>query len=81
MCRNIGQLCEAAVVDLLRPAGRVEPNDLDEHGIEKIGDRRVVERQVPVLADACAHDVGRFGLEPIFVIEACLQRALDIFAW
>ena len=71
---------EAAVVDLLGAAGRVEPDHFDEHGIEKIGDRRIVERQVSVLADPRTHDVGRLGSEPILVVEARLERPPGLFA-
>ena len=80
MCRHVGRLCEAAVVELLGAAGRVEPDHLDEHRVEEVGDRRIVERQVAVLADAGADDVGRLGLEQVFVVEAGLQRALDLLA-
>ena len=61
MGRDVVEPLEAAVVELLITAGRVEPHDLDEDRVEEVGDRRVIERQVAVLADARADDVGRVG--------------------
>ena len=75
MCGHVGGLGEAAVVDLLDAAGRVEPDHLDEHGVEKISNRGIVECQVAVLADARADDVGGLCLEEVLIFEACLQAA------
>ena len=80
MSRDVVELLEAAVVELLGAAGRVEPHHLDEHGVEEVGDRRVVERQVAVLADARADDVGRLGPQQVLVVEARLQRPLGLLA-
>ena len=46
-----------ALVDLLQAAGRVELDHLDVERVVEVGDRRVVERQMPVLTDAEAAQV------------------------
>ena len=48
---HVLDLLEAAVMNLLAAAGLIEPDHLDQNRIEEVGDRRVVEGQVTVLAD------------------------------
>ena len=72
MRRHIFQAGETTVVDLLEPTKLVEANDFDEERIEKIGDGRVVERQVAVFADPRADDVGRFETQRSFILQANL---------
>ena len=50
---HVLDLLEAAVMNLLAAAGLIEPDHLDQNRIEEVGDRRVVEGQVTVLADTC----------------------------
>ena len=60
-------------VDLLRPAGPVELDHLDVEGIVEIGDRRIVEREMPVLSDAETTQVQRMGPQ-----ELCIAPAFDV---
>src|SRR5277367_6187683 len=69
---------EAAVIELLSSAGGVEPHDLDQDRVAEVGDRRVIECQMAVLADARANNVGRVGQEQILVEKTRLQRALSL---
>ena len=46
-----------ALVDLLQAAGRLELDHLDVAGVGEVGHRRIVEGQVPVLADPEAAQV------------------------
>ena len=57
--RDVGQRREAAVVHLLAPARVVERHDLHARRVGEVRHRRVVERQVAVLADAEADEVDR----------------------
>ena len=61
MCGHRGDVGEVSFADLLAPARVVELHDLDVEGIGEVGDGRVVERQVTVLADAEAAQVERVG--------------------
>ena len=61
-------------------AGRVEPDDLDQDRVEEVGHGRVVEREVAVLADPGADDVGRLGAEQVLVVQAGPQRPIGLLA-
>ena len=50
-------------MDLLEPAGLVERDLLDRQRVVEVGDGRVVEGDVPVLADAHADDVDLNSLQ------------------
>ena len=50
---------EVTFADLLPTAGGVELHDLHVERVVEVGDGRVVEREVPVLADAEAAEVER----------------------
>ncbi len=76
----VGEAFEAAVVDLLIAAGGVEPDQLDENWVEEIGDGRVIESEVAVLADPRTDDIGRLGEQPVLVGQAGLHRAVCLFA-
>src|SRR4051794_12553367 len=80
MSRHVVDREETAVVDLLLAAGLVEADDLDQKGVEEIGDGRVVEREVAVLADPRANDVGGLGAENFLVVEARLQGPRRLLA-
>ena len=72
MCRHISKVGKALVVNLLLPAHRVELDDLDLLGVVQIGDRRIVEREMTVDADAEAHDVDR-GLAEKGRVTCCFR--------
>ncbi len=80
MGRHVVEPLEAAVVELLATARGVEPDHLDQDRVEEVGDRRVVERQVAVLADSGADDVGRLVEEPLFVGEGRPERPIGLLA-
>ena len=50
---------EVAFAHLLLTAGGVELHDLHVERVVEVGDGRVVEREVPVLADAEAAEIER----------------------
>ena len=50
---------EVALVHLLEPARPIELDDLHVEGVVEVGDGRVVEGQMAVLADAEAAEVER----------------------
>ena len=77
---HVGEAVEARVVDLLVSAGRLEPDHLDEDRVEEVRDRRIVECQVAVLADPRADDIGRFRSEDLFIVQARLERPVDLLA-
>src|SRR4051794_38025336 len=62
---HVFELVEAAVIELLSTTGGVEADYLDQDRIEKVGDRRIVERQVAVFSHPGADDVDRFVEEPL----------------
>jgi hypothetical protein len=76
-----GEALEATVVDLLIAARPIEPDDFDENRVKEIGDGRVIESEVAILADPRADDIGRLCEQPVFVGQAGLQRAVGVFAW
>ena len=66
-------IIEGSTADLNKPnAVAVDASYFGELAVEKIGDGRVVERQMPVLADTRADDVGRLGQQHLFVGQAGL---------
>jgi hypothetical protein len=71
---------EAAVVNLLDPAGVIEPNYLDQYRVFQVGNGGIIEGEVPILADAGTDDVGRLVEKQIFVGEAGSERPLDSLA-
>ena len=71
---------EAAVIELLVTARRIEPYHLDQHRIKEVGDRRVVESQMAILADPRTDDIRRVGSAAILVSQACLQWPLSLLA-
>ena len=76
-CRRGWDLFDAARSSRRGVAGcgrPVEPDDLDQDGVEEVGDRGVVEGEVAVLADPRADDVGRLGAATLLVVQAGLQR-------
>ena len=64
---------KTAIVHLLQAAGLVEGDDLDLQRIGEIGDGRIVEGQVAILANAGADDVdGMGGQEGSVAAALCL---------
>ena len=61
MSGYILQPVEAAVVELLITARRIEPHDFDEHRVEEVGNGRIVECQMAILADSRTDNVRRIG--------------------
>ena len=61
--RNVGDGREVAFAHLLELAAIVELDDLDDERVVEVGDRRVVEREVPVLADTEAAEIDRVLLD------------------
>ena len=59
MRRDVGKGGKTAIVDLLAAARIVELDRLDRQWVVKVGDGRIVEREVAVLTDAEADDVDR----------------------
>ena len=67
-------------MDLLGAARRIQADDLDQHGVEEVRDRRVVEREMAVLADPGADDVDRLGTEDLLVGQAGPQRPIALLS-
>ena len=72
---HVGLGGEVALVDLLAPAGLVQRHHLHIERVVEVGDRRVVEGQVPVLADAQAAEVERKLAQQFGVASALRRRA------
>ena len=72
--RHVFDPLEAAVMNLLAAASLIQPDDLDQNRVEKVGDRRVVECQVTVLPDAGTDDVGGFGQQLCLIVQTGLER-------
>ena len=70
MSGDVVKAGEVALVDLLAPAGRFEFDDLDVARVGEVGHRRVVEGQVPVLADPEAAQVERILRQQVAVAAA-----------
>jgi hypothetical protein len=59
MSRDCVKLSKAAIVNLLKAAPIIERHNLDGLRIVEVGDMRIVESDVSVLADANAGDIQR----------------------
>ena len=59
MGRHGREIWKTSVVHLLLTAGRIEFDDLDQVQIEEIRNGRIVERNVPILADAKTNEIDR----------------------
>ena len=65
--RDVVDRCEVALGHLLAAGSGLERDDLDVERIVEVGDRRIVEREMPVLADAAAAQVERVRAQEVGV--------------
>ncbi len=77
---NIFETIKATIVELLLPASRVEPDDLDEDGIEEVGDGWVVKCEVAVLTDPRADDIDWLVEQNLLVGESRPERSVGFLA-
>ena len=72
--RDFGDGLEIAVAGLLPARRLVEAHDFDPAFVLEIGHRRIVERQMPVLAHAQDAEVDRMAAQQGFVMLALFER-------
>ena len=79
MGRHLGKRVEAAVIDLLLATGLIEFHHLDPLRIVEISHGRIVERKMPVFADAKTDDVQRRFIDQRGICPAARGRLIHRF--
>ena len=63
MRRDVVERCEVPFLHLLAARSNVEGDDFDVERVGEVGDGRVVEREVAVLAEPAAREIERMRLQ------------------